>query len=93
MILAMLDNVQDYIHTRLLQASFSDDDIANINTPCRILSMAHKDQTVFRLFNNYGTIARTRFQIFNRHGYILQHLLHLRHHLQVKAQLIQALDK
>ena len=46
----MLDNVQEYIHTRLLQASFSVDDIANVNTPWRILSFAHKDQTVFWLF-------------------------------------------
>ena len=47
---AMLDNVKEYINTRLLQATFSPDDIASVNTHCGILSMAHKDQTVFWLF-------------------------------------------
>ena len=46
----MLDNVKEYINTRLLQAGFSNDDIANVNTHFRIISVAHKDQTVFWLF-------------------------------------------
>ena len=46
----MLDNVKEYINTRLLQAGFSTDDIANVNTHYGIISVAHKDQTVFWLF-------------------------------------------
>ena len=46
----MLDNVKEYINTRLLQAGFSTDDIANVNTRYGIISVAHKDQTVFWLF-------------------------------------------
>ena len=83
----MLDNVKEYINTRLLQAGFSTDDIANVNTHYGMSLI--KTKLSFGYLSNCGITARTKFLTFNQHGWILQHLLHLHHHLQVNGQLIQ----